>query len=297
VSRHDRDDARTDAAPRPVEPRVAACYTTAPTLPTHPLVERLGRDREPVAHRHRTYHLRDSDVRMLTTVGVFRVVRADDLQSTRSSRDAWTGDLRHLREQGLVEARTVTINREPVAVVVLTREGKTLLQAHQDQPNDRPRQAFHAGLVKPRELAHDAQLYRLFQAEAARIEADGGRVQRVLLDYELKRDYQRFLNRADVPEEGRDEDDLVAFASDYDLPVVDGHLELPDLRIEYEGPDGQSLHRDVELVTEHYSRAQLAGKARAGFALYRATGTGRMSGGSVRTGGTPFDPHHLEFLG
>ena len=31
--------------------------------------------------------------------------------------------------------------------------------------------------------------------------------------------------------------------------------------------DGRLEHRDVELVTEHYSRGQLAGKARAGFAL------------------------------
>jgi hypothetical protein len=51
----------------------------------------------------------------------------------------------------------------------------------------------------------------------------------------------------------------------------------------------------VELVTEHYSRGRLAGKAAAGFALYRAAGAGRGRGsGSGRAGGTPFDPHHLE---
>jgi hypothetical protein len=53
----------------------------------------------------------------------------------------------------------------------------------------------------------------------------------------------------------------------------------------------------VELVTEHYSRGQLAGKSAAGFALYRAAGAGRARGaGASRRGGTPFDPHHLEFL-
>jgi hypothetical protein len=46
--------------------------------------------------------------------------------------------------------------------------------------------------------------------------------------------------------------------------VIDGHLELPDLRIEYEAEDGRLEHRDVELVTEHYSRGQVSGKARAG---------------------------------
>ena len=80
------------------------------------------------------------------------------------------------------------------------------------------------------------------------------------------------------------------------LPVVDGHLELPDVRIEYETPDGRIEYRDVELVTEHYSRGQLAGKAQAGFTLYRAAGAGRVRGGNARTGGTPFDPRHLERL-
>jgi hypothetical protein len=193
----------------------------------------------------------------------------------------------------LIDVKTVTINRQSVAVAVLTREGKSLLDAHQDRTTARPPQAFHAGLVKPRELAHDAQLFRLFQAEAARIEAEGGRVERVLLDYELKREYQTFLNRPTRTDDG---EDMATFAAAHDLPIVDGHLELPDLRIEYETPDGRVEHRDVELVTEHYSRAQLAGKSQAGFSLYRATGA-RGAGGGARTGGTPVDPHHLEWLG
>ena len=82
---------------------------------------------------------------------------------------------------------------------------------------------------------------------------------------------------------------------EHGLPIIDGHLELPDLRIEYEAPDGTLQHRDVELVTEHYSRAQLAGKSQAGFSMYRAAGA-RLGGGSARPGGTPIDPHHLEWL-
>ena len=187
------------------------------------------------------------------------------------------------------------MNRESTAVVVLTRAGKQLLDAHH-RPTDGRAQEFHAGLVKPREIAHDAQLYRLFQAEAARIEAEGGRVERVVLDYELKRDYQTFLNRPDRPRRHQPQEDLAAFAEDANLPIVDGHLELPDLRIEYETADGRLEYRDVELVTEHYSRSQLAGKSAAGFALYRAAGAGRARGGGGRRGGTPFDPHHLERL-
>jgi hypothetical protein len=140
-------------------------------------------------------------------------------------------------------------------------------------------------------------LYRLYQAEADRIESEGGRVSRIVLDYELKRDYQTFLNRPDRPEDADRVDDMEAFAAMSGLPIVDDHLELPDLRIEFETADGRLEHRDVELVTEHYSRGQLAGKTAAGFALYRAAGAGQTRGASSRRGGTPFDPHHLERLG
>ena len=80
------------------------------------------------------------------------------------------------------------------------------------------------------------------------------------------------------------------------LPYEDEHVQFPDVRIEYETPDGRIEYRDLELVTEHYSRSQLAGKAQAGFTLYRAAGAGRLRGGQARTGGTPFDPRHLERL-
>jgi hypothetical protein len=254
-----------------------------------------GADRQPVRVRDHVYRLRESEARALATVGVFRVVRADDLQAAPSSRGAWRGDLRALAEQGLVQMRTVEVNRESTAVVVLTRSGKQLLEANR-LPGDRREQAFHAGLVKPREIAHDSQLYRLYQAEAARIEDEGGRVERIVLDYELKRDYQTFLNRSDRPEGSSLHDDMRAFAEAAGLPVVDDHLELPDLRIEYEASDGRLEYRDVELVTEHYSRGQLAGKTAAGFALYRAAGAGRGRGQGARRGGTPFDPHNLERL-
>ena len=115
------------------------------------------------------------------------------------------------------------------------------------------------------------------------------RIARIFLDYELKCDYQTFLNRKDRPEGTSQESDLQAFAAARHLPIIDGQLELPDLRIEYETEDGRLHYRDVELVTEHYSRGHVAGKAQAGFALYRAAG-----GGSARKGGAPFDPHRLE---
>jgi len=249
--------------------------------------------REPLVHRGHEYRLNSDEARVLATVGAFRVIPAADLDDGRSHGDTWKGPIRALADQELVERRLVVINEQATPVVVFTREGKSLLDAQQDAGRDGVRQQYHAGLVKPRELAHDSQLFRLYQQAAARLEAGGHRVERVVLDYELKRDYQKFLTRPDRSPEA--ETDMRAFAEARRLPIVDGHLELPDLRIEYETPDGRIEHRDFELVTEHYSRGQLAGKAKAGFSVYRAAGT-RVSGGSTRTGGTPRDPHHLEWI-
>ena len=293
MSRDGRDDVRS--APETGRPGSRDRDGRPGGVPMERLSLPTSQDRQPVRVRDEVYRLRESEARTLATVGAFRVVRADDLQPTPSSRDAWRGDLRSLAEQGLVQMRTVEVNRESTSVVVLTRSGKRLLEASR-VPGEGRAQAFHAGLVKPREIAHDSQLYRLYQSEAARIEAEGGRVERVVLDYELKRDYQTFLNRFDRPEGTTAHDDMQSFAEAAKLPVVDDHLELPDLRIEYETPDGRLEYRDVELVTEHYSRGQLAGKAAAGFAMYRAAGSGRARGEGGRRGGTPFDPHHLERL-
>ncbi len=250
-----------------------------------------GEQREPVRIQDRTYSLRGSETRILATLGAFRVVPAEDLTDAARGRDVWHGDIDRLAKQGLVEHTRITINKRPATVVALTREGKALLEAHRENRGGRAPQRYHAGLVKPRELGHDAQTYRLYLAEAARIEEDGGRVRRVVLDYELKHDYQTFLHLR-----GRREDDSAAeaFGAEHRLPVTNGHLELPDLRIEYETEDGRIDQRDVELVTEHYSRGQLAAKGKSGFSLYRSGG--RLRGENSRHGGSPIDPHNLEWL-
>ena len=248
--------------------------------------------RQAVTARDRVYHLRESETRALAVIGTFRVVPEAEL--TQGSAASNLADLRSLAEQGLIARTTAVVNHEPTPLVVLTREGKALLDGYSDAGG--ARQQYHAGLVKPRELGHDVQLYRVYQMEAARLEHDGGRIARIALDYELKRDYQTFLNRKDRPDGTTQEADLESFAAARHLPIIEGHLELPDLRIEYEAEDGRLEYRDVELVTGHYSRGHLAGKAQAGFALYRAAGGGAPRGGSVRKGGTPLDPHHLEAL-
>jgi hypothetical protein len=254
-----------------------------------------GEERERIEFRDREYRLNGRETRALATVGAFRVVAVDDLVG-HDIRDAIRpADLRHLADQRLLVRETLTDSHGAREVVALTAQGKELLQARREPRGQGKDQVFYAGVVKPRELAHDSQLYRAFKKEAGRIEDEGGCVTRVILDYELKSNYQSFLNRPGRLEEADLDADRHAFAEANGLHVVRGHLELPDLRIEYETPDGRLEHRDVELITEHYSRGQLAGKARAGFTCYRAGGSGRGRDGANR-GSTPFDPRYLERL-
>ncbi len=290
MSRGSRDDDRTEPTDRAPERQARdQPRSRAEDVAARDFALPRGEAREVVQFRGREYALNGSETRALATVGAFRVVSPGDVGDGAHGEDARHGDWRHLTEQGLLTRDTITDEHGSRHVVALTPEGKDLLDAHARDRPDGSRQEYYADIVKPRELNHDSQIYRLYREEAAAIEAEGGRITRLVLDYELKRDYQEFLNRDD-----RDDDldqDRLAFAKAHDLPVIDGHLELPDLRIEYETEDGRIAYRDVELVTEHYSRGQLSGKTTAGFACYRA------SSGGGRKGGTPFNPRHLERMG
>lgn len=292
MSRCGWDDGRDDA-PRSADER----DTTREGAGRAP--EPAARDRRQHVESDRGQHhrLRESEWRTLETVGTFRVVAERDLGEPSGSDALVRADLRHLAESGLIDRKTGVVNHHPTRLVVLTKAGKRLLDVHRESRGSSPNQQYYAGFVKPRELGHDVQLYRAYRVERGRLEADGGRVTRVVLDYELKRDYQVFLNRRDRQATATIDHDRQTFAEARQLPVIDGHLEIPDLRLEVELADGTRDVRDIEVVTEHYSRSQIAGKEQAGFALYRparASGFGR-SGGSGR-GGTPVDPHTLEWL-
>jgi hypothetical protein len=259
-----------------------------------------GSSRRPVRDRDLSVELRASEVRILATTGAFRVVLAKDLLAhDERPANPRKGDLWQLRAAGVVHTVPYVVGREKTALVTLTDRGRRLLEVHQRSHRHEPRQAFYAGIVKPRELAHDAQLYRAYLQAAERLRRDGGDVQRVVLDYELKRDYQRFLGgRSHARRRVQDGADVVdhevaEWARRHDLPVVDGHVHFRDVRIEYERPDGERKVEDIEVVTPHY-RGALPPKGRTGFTCYRIdTGVGGRGG---RDGGSPNPRLAKEFL-
>jgi hypothetical protein len=246
-----------------------------------------GLEREHVHYHGHDYTLRGSETRTLTTVGAFRVVRADDLRDTfDSSLDPRHGELWHLHDSGLVD--TLRLDRD-TTVVTLTKEGRDLLEARRLDGDSRDRQEFHHGVQRPRELKHDAQLHRAYLEEAERLRDEGANIHRVVLENELKREYQEFLqerNRDRDDADGRPDrslDEILDWAREHDLPYdEDGHVQFPDARIEYD-IDGREHTLDLEVVTPHYRGAHGAAKSGSGFSLY-VVGFG---GGGRRGGGGP----------
>jgi hypothetical protein len=244
-----------------------------------------GRDRRPVRERDRVYELNGAESRMLATIGAFRVVVERDL---RDGCDDTRKAQRHLEREGLL--RTSPLSSDDRAVV-LTDRGRDLIEANRHDQQERfwePRQSFYAGLRKPRELTHDSKVHRAYLRAEERLRERGGRVDRVVLDYDLKRDYQRFLherNRGRKNCDGRPDrepEEIARWAREHDLPYEDGHVHFPDARIECEDRDGRSRHEDIEIVTGHYRGAHAGAVARSGFSCYRAIGG--MVGGCASTG-------------
>jgi len=231
--------------------------------------DRIGRPRPSAERPDREYPLSDPDRQTMAEIGRFRTVSAEDLARTRYNGDAATArrDMGKLASQGLVQTRSLWLAKQldQLEVVTLTRRGKRVLERTGEEGT------FYAGFVKPAEMAHDAAIYKMYQAEASRIAKQGGEIRRITLDYELKRKVYSPLakERPGSPEYKKRQAEI---AAQHGLRVVRGHIQLPDLRIEYRTNNGEIEVRDLELATGHYRPGQLAAKAEAGFNFYANSG-------------------------
>jgi DNA-binding MarR family transcriptional regulator len=214
----------------------------------------------------------------LWDVGRFRTIATVDLSAARygGRNNLVERDVKHLVKEGLIEQRTVPTNSRgaTLSVLTLTRKGRDIIRRSMTAESG---QAIYHGFVKPREVVHDATLYKMFQAEAVRIERNGGRVRRVVLDYELKkRAYSPLAKARDLTPLAYAERQQ-EIAQETGLQIVDGRLVLPDVRVEYETAEGEELHIDLELVTANYRAAHVRGKAAAGFRVYAQAKGGHLA--------------------
>lgn len=229
------------------------------------------RDRQPrqkYQDRERTYNLREPEIRTLTDVGQFRVVRTQDLIEFRYGGDSRQAerDITSLKSQGLVQQRTLHgTEKEPL--LALTREARQFLDCSRPE-GSHSKQAFYDGFVKPREARHDAAVYRLYDHAAKEITREGGTKLRVVLDFELKRNLYRDLAKLKDLSREQQQEEREHIAQNHGLTIVNGKIPLPDLRIEYETRDHQQARVDLELATQDYRAAGIAEKANAGFTIY-----------------------------
>jgi hypothetical protein len=219
----------------------------------------------------------------LSEIGRFRTVGVRDLIAHQygGNRGKFDQDVRVLREAGLVERKTVAHLKSgrTYDVVVLTAKGRRSARSAGRLAGNS--QEFYAGLVKPTEIRHDIGIYRMYMQERAEIESAGGKVTRIVMDFEIKRRLMSELNRHG--EDTRDPRRKSAIAARNDIQIVNGRFVIPDLRVEYEGRDGATERIDLELATGDYKPAQIAAKQAAGLKIYGPDST---------AGGTPWEPDY-----
>jgi DNA-binding MarR family transcriptional regulator len=229
-----------------------------------------GRKRSPREHqrpeRVPASRLDDREIATLRDVGSFRVLTFGDLvrYHYQGKADQALHAMNHMVRRGLIEYRTSYPGRS--TYVTLTAQGRRAVQRLRAEAD--PDQESYCGLVKGRDTRHDAALYRLYRHEAAQIAARDGRVTRVVLGFDLQRSINRRLSTIGRLTQAEQLERKQEVAQEHGLKLVNGKILVPDLRLEYEGPDHEAGRVDLELVTANYHQNTLALKAQAGFALY-----------------------------
>jgi hypothetical protein len=263
------------AQPRPERLREPNHVPDRPRQKEH----RPRRTREGIAVNIRGLRLRPEEQTLLAETGRFRVLVVKDIARTiyGGDKQALETDLRYLEERNLVRVDTVPARNEGrwlrpqrIEVVTLTKYGERLAHETGKFPLD---QKLYHGLVKPREVEHDTQIYRAYLKEAGRIEHAGGKNLRVELDFELKHKVQKALYAARKTEPERDLAEIKQeVAERFELPHIHNKIEIPDARIHYELDQGsQTAFADIEVVTAAYRPKHLQSKAQAGFRLYASS--------------------------
>jgi len=226
---------------------------------------RGSKSRNPIPER--SYEVSQSQAKTMADVGTFRTIALSDLTHVRygGNEKQALAEVNNLLRQKLLRRSISQPDR--TVYLTLTPEGHRLVLARNGQ-GAHENQVFYHGFVKTRETEHDAAIYQLYQKEAENIIASGGKVTRVILDFELKKSLNRKLARLSSLPEDEQEERKSEVAKEDGLTVVKGRIQIPDLRLEYEDRDHNPASVDLELATGHYRHGSLAAKSSAGFKIY-----------------------------
>jgi hypothetical protein len=233
--------------------------------PSASAASRSPRSRDEVPER--SYDVNESQAKTMGDIGTFRTIALRDLTRVRYAGNEKQAleEVNNLLRQKLLRRSVGQPDR--AVYLTLTPEGHQFHLARNVQGADE-NQALYHGFVKPRETEHDAAIYQLYQKEAAHIIVSGGKVTRIILDFELKKSVNRKLAKLpSIPEEEQAQYKSEV-ANEHGLAVVNGRIQIPDLRLEYEDQDHNPAKVDLELATGHYRHESLAAKSSAGFKIY-----------------------------
>jgi len=239
-----------------------------------------NREIDPATRVRGTDGMTPAERAVLSDVGRFRTVAVRDLAHARygGRGSLLERDVKRLVADGLLERRTMVLDSRgrTATFLALTKRGKASVKRPSTVEGAGSQTIYH-GFVKPREIPHDAGVYRMYLAEKERIEREGGRIHRVVLDYELKKHAYSPLAKARELQPLEYAQRQQEIADENGLKVVEGHLVLPDLRIEYEDERGEAQSVDLELATRNYRSAHIASKAAAGFKVYAQARGGHLA--------------------
>src|ERR1051326_1133732 len=241
------------------------------TVPAH---DREQDEKFIYEQRGQRYRLNSDQAKVLQDVGTFRAVTANSLRHHLydNNEDRFRKDLRSLAEQRLLSIQPGS--KANGGYASLTRTGRELTEGNL-RPNRN--QVIYSGIVKKRELRHDAAIYDVYQKEARKIAKAGGTPKRIVLDFELKKEVNRQLAKIQDAPTAERERQRREIAEAYGLKIVENKIQFPDVRIEFETRDQEQSKVDLECVTGHYKARQIAAKKAAGFKLYNQDYRGRSA--------------------
>ena len=274
--------------------------------PSRPVPDREAeRTREPERTGHRQEYngreprreFSDRVDGVVRDVAAFRAVALSDLITQQFDGHSYAGlkGIAHAEREGWIERHKAEGPKGGrFTVIVATPKGADRA-AHLWERAGREDQRGWSGAVKASDLSHDCAVYRAACDAAERIEAEGGRVERVRVDAELKGHVASHGERARHAE-GRKAADAARSraAAELGLPVEGSTVLFPDAQIEYVDASGRGGRCHVEVASEHYRGGTIRAKAGAGFQMYAAAGgaadfvrralSGAGSGGGRRGG-------------
>ena len=232
--------------------------------------ELAGRDREP----RRPFQ--DRLQASLVDVAIHRAVASRDIVQQQFGGHPFAGrrGIDSLKKSGLVEEHELRSTSGPATrVLTATPAGRRLAGQVAPARGWSSDQRTWAGLGKAADLKHDLALYRAVALARAQLEERGFHVRRLRLDAEMRSLVAKRVEAVRA-RDGRAEAEALRrqLAAHLNLPLDEttGGVLYPDAQLEYaREADGPIEGRvNIEITTENYSKASIAAKSAAGFALY-----------------------------